>query len=232
MLKGFSSVVLVILGLVVISLIAGGAYLVGRTSINKEPLPAISEPQPIKQVSPTTIISSAPEVKSYPGTKEYISQKLKIAFNYLPKVDGTIFQIKEVGDKVYIGISTAKAEDGQFVQVFSKDPQDSLEEAIKKKFLSGKSEKDCFVVDAPAPFKNYPANYQAVVISFPEPTNNDDPWWNGTEKCSADYAQANGIRYFLGDSLHPDKLLFFSIGQYSIDAGPNLTWQDTIRFLD
>ncbi|MDB5057684.1 MAG: hypothetical protein JWO59_1156, partial [Chloroflexi bacterium] len=40
-----------------------------------------------------------------------------------------------------------------------------------------------------------------------------------------------GISYFLADSRHPDKYLFFSIGQYPIAAGSGKAWQDTIQFL-
>jgi hypothetical protein len=42
--------------------------------------------------------------------------------------------------------------------------------------------------------------------------------------------------YFLTDSRHPNKLLFFNIGQAGISAGnpdvPQLGWQDTIEFID
>lgn len=230
--KGFSSIILIVLGLLIIVIVAGGAYLVGRTSVNTTTLPSVAPLETAQQATPNLSITAAPEVKNYPGTKEFISQKLKIAFNYLPEVNGVKFQVKEVENKVYIGMSTTKIEDGQFVEVFQKDPQDSLKDAIKKRFLAGKSETDCFVIDSPMKFNNYPSTYQALEISFPKPTNNDEPWFASTGKCFADYAQTNGIRYFLGDSQHPDKLLFFSIGQYGIDAGPSLTWQDTIRFLD
>lgn len=177
-----------------------------------------------------TVIPDNP--KKYPGTVEFSSVDLGIAFNYLPEYDNLKINTLEKDNRVYIFESKLNAQDGQFVEVFKKDPGDSLAEAVRKKFLAGKSANDCFVVDSQAVFSNYPANYKAVEISFPKPTDDQEPWWGRGDACSSEYAETNGIRYFLGDINHPDKFLFFDIGQYSIIAGKDLTWQDTIRFLD
>ncbi len=231
--KGFSSAVLAILIVALLGVIAAAYFAFGRNNLNQAVTSDISRLQVTNAPTLQSKTSSTvQQVKNYPGTKEFTSPKLKIVFNYLPSVNGMTVNVQEIGDKVYVNLGDRKIEDGQFVEVFSKSPSDSIKEAVKKQFLSGKSNTECFVVDSPAVFKNYPSNYQAVEISFPKPTDSNEPWWSGTDKCSADYAQTNGIRYFLGDSLHPEMLLFFSIGQYSINAGTDLTWQDTIRFLN
>ena len=43
---------------------------------------------------------------------------------------------------------------------------------------------------------------------------------------------AFNIAYFLADTAHPDRFVFFSIGQYGIPAGNGHVWQQTLRFLD
>jgi hypothetical protein len=60
----------------------------------------------------------------------------------------------------------------------------------------------------------YPATYEEIIPTCPN-------------------KQDTNLTFFLGDSKHPDKLLFFSIGQNTIQASsdPQITWQDTLRFL-
>jgi len=52
------------------------------------------------------------------------------------------------------------------------------------------------------------------------------------KKCPQPYAAIGGIAYFLADTAHPDRFLFFSIGQYAIPVGKDRTWQSSIVFLD
>lgn len=161
---------------------------------------------------------------------------LGISFSYLPKQDSTVFTVKEMKDKVCvtIDVNDNDCSHGQWVQIFKKNPKDTLVEAIKKQFLSHYSPNDCFVTSTPPdPNQNvYPASYETAVISFPKTEGTDAPWWQNADKCPAIYTETNGIAYFLEDKTHPDKFLFFSIGQYAImSAESGKPWNQTIKFL-
>lgn len=168
-------------------------------------------------------------------SKLYQSDKLGVQFNYKPSYFDTTISTKEVGNKIYVYASNTKAEDGQYLEEFSKEPQDSLELAIKKKFLAGYSESDCFVekLKNDNGFGNlYPDSYELATISYPLPTDTNLPFFANAEKCPAIYSKTNGINYFVYDKNHADKYLFVSVGQYAIDSGiEGKVWQHTIRFI-
>jgi putative hemolysin len=47
--------------------------------------------------------------------------------------------------------------------------------------------------------------------------------------CPQPYTVVGGIGYFQSDPLHPDRILFLSIGQYAILAVDDQPWQETIK---
>jgi hypothetical protein len=62
----------------------------------------------------------------------------------------------EVNRSIYIyDPSSQHYTDGQFIEVFNKNPQDSLAVAIQKTILIGYAEKDCFVTNYKLSFKPY-----------------------------------------------------------------------------
>ena len=165
------------------------------------------------------------------GVKTYTSQRLGLSFEYL----STQIGVQESGDRVYVYALTMKPSDGQWVQVFRKSPGTSLEDAIRAQVLQGYSPQDCFVVSGrdPVPGQTYPPTYQFARIDVPHsPDEGPGMLLPRAEKCPQPYTMVNGIAYFLADTAHPDRFLFFSIGQYPIPAGNGRVWQQTIRFLD
>lgn len=173
--------------------------------------------------------------------KIYVSPKLGISFMYPLVSGGQDIEVKEEGNKIYIYYKkdNMQPSNGQFVEVFSKDISDSLEQAIQKRFLTNISPTDCYVEDvkpvipADGSGGSFPESYQFKTIGFPIVENGTDPWFLKSSKCPSGYAKTNGIRYFLGDTQHPKTFVFFSIGQYAImDEATKTPWQNTIKFLD
>lgn len=184
--------------------------------------------------SPTNKVTEGLPV--IPGSTVFTSELLGISFRHAATIEDTTPKTAvatlEAGNKVYVYIGNTKPESGQYVEVFTKDKSDSFEEAINKQFLKGISSADCFVKIVAD--KKLSANFTKAIITYPVPTDSDQPAFTYGDKCPSPYTSKGGIAYFLYDNNYPEKLLFFSIGQYAIDAqsGKSDTfWQETIRII-
>jgi len=168
------------------------------------------------------------------GVERYTSVKLGVTFTYLKSEGGTI---QEIGDTIYVGGSNNNPIDGQFVRVLSKEPSDTLTQAIKDKFLVGIDPEKCYVrvLNGKTIGAALPDSASVADIAFPiNNTNSGDPWFFQKD-CPAGYSTSNGLAYFWMDTDFPGKFLFFSIGQYSINGlndGYKTTWQQTLRIAE
>jgi len=169
---------------------------------------------------------------------QFISPKLGISFLYLNTADSKSPKTltKQESDKVYIyedftypGFDYHQEE---YVEVFRKSPSDDLETAIKKTILRGYSEQDCFVQDTD-PYANYihPQSYTTAMISFPQGTTLTEAY-TAASKCPMPYTRNYGEKYFLMDKNHPDRFVFFNIGESTFPAESNqsIVWDETIQF--
>ena len=165
----------------------------------------------------------------------FTSQALGIRFDYPTALDGRRVGVKETGDKVYVYIEPLPPEAGQWVQVYRKTPAQSLEDAIRQQVLKEVSSQDCQVVssDDPVAGQVNPPTFRFARIDVPRTPGEDyESLIAKAKKCPQPYAAIGGIAYFLADTAHPDRFLFFSIGQYGIPLGKDRTWQSSIVFLD
>lgn len=173
------------------------------------------------------------------NTKTFFSPSLGITFNYPnvypPANKENIIEVLEKGNKVYIYRKSSGIESGQYVEVFFKEPRQTLEEAIKEKFLKNYSERDCFVKKLP-PSKNFPYNFTRAIITFPKVSLDDKNYspWIYAAKCPQNYTAFNGVSFFAMDLNHPDKFFFFNIGQYAImvDEEKGISWEETFKVLN
>lgn len=162
-----------------------------------------------------------------PDQMKFVSQKLGISFLYDGATGVPPTLTKEEGDKVFIYADYQYTgfdyHQGQFLQVFKKDPKITLVEAIKQQLLVGISEQDCYVMseDDTKQFLGslpYPSGFNVAIISYPGVKGHDgtsqDVIHNAAMKCPIPYAiTTGGIKYFLLDTAHPDKFIFVSSGQ-------------------
>lgn len=225
-----------------LGLVATAGVLSGCSKMLRSPLVASS---PIATVTPTASPMSQIELAILPtpggtslpaGVKRFTSIKLGISFLYKTtygEPNNTI-AAKEVGNRAYVYMTQSPVEQGQYLEEFTKDPSDSLKDAIVKRFFDGKLTNDCVISNRVMTPKNavQPAGFVFAQIEVPRDANDDmetlGPKW---EKCPAPYTTTNGIAYFLMDTKHPDKFLFLSIGQYGLMGDATRAWQDTIVFL-
>jgi hypothetical protein len=181
-------------------------------------------------VSPSAIEASVASVHIYR------SEKLGVQFNYLSSDDGSVYDIPiiEEGNRIYVG-----GKDGQWVEKFTKDPQDTLEEAVTKSLLSGTSRSDCVA----ALSLRGQGTVEIKIVKAATAQNIEDPIWTHNP-CPPEYrfTYTTGGRYFSMDPQHPDAFYFFSIGQYAIPAEPDVrieimdepapkSWQDTFKIV-
>lgn len=122
-----------------------------------------------------------------------------------------------------------------FVEVFNKNPQLSLTDALRQQFLAGYSEADCSIVYPYRPGDpKEDMSYQTATIQIVRRTA--DTWRQldaKLAKCPAGYTESGrGILYFMMDPKHPNKLLFLKIGQDNLPSGVGgLMWDGTIKVL-
>lgn len=190
----------------------------------------VSSASAVPTIKPT--ITPTPKVNTNPNLKTFTSDNLKISFDYLqvqPDYPKEKVNTSVSGNKVYVYMGS-NPQEGQWVEIFKKDKNDTLKQVISKQFLSGISENDCFVENVTSKQK-YSPTYQVAEITFPYDPNSEIPFFAVEHKCPKGYTRSNGISFFLADANHPDIFLFFSIGQYGIKADNSQMWQGTIRFL-
>lgn len=173
------------------------------------------------------------------NTKVYYSEKLGVGFTYNPEpAKNTTVTVTEKNNTIYVHTSEQKPEEGQYIEVFTKDAQDTFTQALEKEFLTDYDSADCFV-------KLYDTNeqelsdYQSAGISYPPTTNENAPAWENGEKCPQPYTETNGISYFLINPDVPTTYIFASIGQYSITSDGNtktaseaVNWSHSIRIIE
>ena len=191
----------------------------------------------------------SPEPAPLEGKLEtHISKNLDISFKYFQnEKDKKPMKVKEIGNKVYLYINYSDTEpdnptSGNHLEVFTKDPNISLEKVINQKFLKDYSPENCEVIykSMSPPYGisqshiKYTPEFEYVYIKVAN-INPDDTYSERQEKashCPVEYAYYNGIRYFVMDKNHPDKFAFVNIGQSSFGSYPGLSWDLTLQFND
>jgi hypothetical protein len=213
-------------------------------SLRSRPSPPTisSSPPPIVMSSPTPshsldYPSPSPQPSADPpwadtppeGSERFTSEELGITFLFTTEFEADPpLTTKEIGNRVYVYPSDYTPETGQYVEIFDKNPSESLIDAINRVILSGYSTDDCLTIPA-----NHSSTYQTAVISLPSANSgNFETLSEEASRCPQPYAAYGGLAYFLADPTHPNHFVFFSIGQYAIMGDSTRTWQDTLQFTD
>jgi hypothetical protein len=206
---------------------------------------AVPAPSPTRVASATAVpapsptrvaLSSAvppPATAPAAGATTYTSAALGISFSYLPSQNGQTVKVFEQGDKIYVYPANMEPTAGQWVQLFRKPAGESLVASITRLIMPGHPAQNCQVVQVAHPTgAGGPASnleYAGIVVP-PVPGEDLEAMLPRWRTCPQPYTVVGGIGYFQSDLLHPDKFLFLSIGQYTILAGDDQPWQETIRF--
>ena len=103
--------------------------LIALLAVSCAPLPA-PIPAPATPESPAALPNPAP------GAATYTSTALGVSFSYLPDQDGQTVGVLEQGDRIYVYPANMEPATGQWVQVFPRQPEESLADAIRRDWWS------------------------------------------------------------------------------------------------
>jgi len=165
----------------------------------------------------------------------YTSKKLGVSFNYIADLGVEQVYVKEIGNRIYLYSGNQKPEEGKYVEVLLKERGDTLQQALQKKIQKDGLTQSCKAT-ADSPQRNMTfvfdnGTYEVGYISALT-TNPDAPYevlWAQKKKCDPTYN--GGLDYYLSDSKHSAKLLYFSIGQDNFVSNSG-GWDNTVQFLD
>lgn len=260
---------LVIIGaLITITVVYGIDYF----SPKQEPAPVTTEPvaktEPVVENKPTettapTLTPEAPKEKVYsqeelnqifemdekkPGTKLFYSEKLGVGFTYFASPNENLL-VKEEGNKVYLYLEKDSYKNGQSLEIFDKDRNDTLTQAITKQFLNKPNTKKCFIEEESNIYKDWNLR-DGYVGPFTPPNQYISAYiftkYDDSKECDIApyYRLSDGVGNanagFLLDNTNPSK--YVAIQQPPVDEGGAtsgykdkslqlLSWTDTIRFL-
>lgn len=168
--------------------------------------------------------------KKEKGTQLYYSEALRVGFTYKSFSDDYVPVITESGNKIYVG-------EYQSIEVFQKDQNVTLEQAIKNRILKGISDAECFVKIYEMSDESV-KDYTSAGISYPSEKGSTDPLFTQKHICPIQYVETNGVRYFLMNKNMPTKFLFVDIGQDSMmsDGNPSTKgslkgWYNSLRIV-
>jgi hypothetical protein len=177
------------------------------------------------------------ENTSIPGQKKYVSPELGISFLYMSELEfgpemKEEFVVTETGNKIFLHAKDSDKDSGKYVEVFEKEPQKSLEQALVDKF--NLSEK-CAVETNPNTPK-LPETYTQALIRYQGEEFDDlgEAIETIYEHCPEPYTPVNWVAHFIASTDRPDKMAFIAVGQacHNADNNSDLCWYETIRFIE
>lgn len=222
------------------------------TNPEVKPTPVVENaPAPTQEATPKEKVYTQDELntifemdKKSKDTKLFYSPKLGVGFTY-SLLDGFSSDkyevpVAEEGNGVIIGYPEKKgtpASGRKSLQVFNKDPKDTLEQAITKEFLQGVNSKKCFAQKYEKEYLSKENTQYKYAQIFYTPTQGEEVVINnGIENCPEkihDYVRTNASLYFFEDTRVPSKYVFVIIGQESIAYSGigSEDWSGSIRIL-
>ncbi len=200
----------------------------------------------VRHVYPATspVPTQTPTISPTPWPpRTFTSPDLGISFDYSP-MNGTVAEPIEIGNRIIVAPNPSNPTAGFSLEVDTKNPSDSITDAIRKKFMQGIIPSDCQVevISNPSSSKHWretaPRSYVFAVVRLTSTAGlNIGEIADHLSNCAPGMPNvgSGGLRYFMMDTNHPDKILFVNVGESALLAGysdDQVTWNDTIRFTD
>lgn len=182
----------------------------------------VSEADAVPPVSPSVTLKD--------GINYYADTRMNFTFFPTdPSQHNTNLQVTLVGNRIYLTHENQDYHGAPFIELFAKNPTDTIQQAIQKTVLAGYNLADCPIGPAAAPRGFVPVGWSAASITYAQlngylgdaaPTNFDP------SKCPEDYVSSSTVSYFEVDPAHPDVLIYLWVnnGLYPADALGSAHW--------
>lgn len=215
---------------------AGTEAFIGYKLVNNPATLGISAPQPST--------NSSLSIPAKPGLQTFVSQKYAYGFYYQPFTttsDGSRLNlaVSELDSGMIVVYDDQTRQPTRVLEVFQKDPTDSLADAIKKQLFNGLAPNGCVLNTAPTlSDKNFPGGLIAATLEPPKQASSASSSATPKTTCPVSYIQTDSAhpRFFLSDPKHPTSFLFVDASQNLLqaksDSGQVLNWFDTLTFID
>jgi hypothetical protein len=184
--------------------------------------PTITVTQPIVTVEPTKNYEAdyTLVVDSQNNVIEYTSDELGLTFAYGKTKNGNKVTPKRDNNKVILlsDDPSLSSSNSYFVESFSKKPDETLEQALKRTFINNVSASDCITEKA----DDVPGFSETAVFINP----------NGSKKCPTGYTKSDHMGYFAYSSVRKDKFIFISDPEFIIKSDrSDHSWSSSIQMI-
>lgn len=205
-----------------------------QQSINQAPVPSPVVQNKKPAAAPT---STQPQDTTLIGRQNYNSPALGLKFSYWQ--DGNV-KISEQQNKITISDKSVPGDIGQTIEMFPKNPSDTLTQAIQKLFLKDIPASKCFVKTLKSSDSYLPPAFsEEAIISYPVPEQGDPnrPWFSYGDNCPQNYKDGQSNGRFFYNANYTDKFYFLTFGQSAWPflndpaSGNTGDWRTTIQIV-
>lgn len=208
--KGYSSLILILIFSIGVLVVGSYFYTNSNNKVVEQKENALELATATKDIEDTSSVDVP--------NKNFISNELGIAFDY-PKVSDDYYKwplsVSQSRNRLNLMMQqpTKDPEVFQWVEVFSKDPNQDLATAIRESVLEDYSTDTCLVEQVTPESSLVPngPSYSYARITVPVDST--------AANCPNEYTTTNFVSYFIYDSNYPDKFIYLSLGQ---EPGPML----------
>ncbi|MBE0573569.1 hypothetical protein IH575_01560 [Candidatus Dojkabacteria bacterium] len=154
------------------------------------------------------------------------SDVLKLSFNYQRNVGGYDVGTSRVGNKLSVRAANQTTEDAQYIELFSKKPEESFADAVRRIFLAGVPETFCYFKEEASGFTFENSGFVSGSL---EAGTGVRP-----EQCPGPYTKntAEGKRFFIYNPATPDRFGFVFVGNTFVPGSTVRThWFESLQFL-
>lgn len=194
------------------TLVRQGVYIPNEQTSPQE---EIVEEAPVEQKTPSLLTTT----EENENVLTFTSYELGLQFSYTVKtpVLPQVALPEEQEQKIIFA--------GQSIELFNKEPDETLEEAIASKFGIGDEYPECTVLGTRG---------RTALLQFETAELRVDKFVEGEDiRCPKDYFSKEEVRFFFYDSTFPDRFYFLSLGKKVGAFAPNGKdgWFKTIEII-
>lgn len=234
--RKFVAFLITILVIVVLSIVGVGiTYILRVTNIDSTIKSYLEQPSTVSYTTVTTVVSSPVSdldniqdiiTPVDPTTSKLTSDVLKLSFNYQNLIGSFSVLTNKKGNRISIKSAEQSDEISQYIELYSKKPDESFDQAVNRVFLDGVPSSFCKFeqINLSYVFENtYYMGGQIVAGAGIKPEQCPTPFTNDPSK---------GTRFFIYNPNFPDRFGFVFVGNTVIPGTTKQSnWFESLQFI-